>query len=310
MKKFQSILKKVFFLPPLATVLIAVPSFGFVIYVLANRMSGAPAYLSYALSAYALAITVTGVVRMIKAVRAGFGNYAVVRKLLDHPFGGRYFTDAAFRAEVSLYPSLCINMLYAAVKMVSGILYGSMWLITLSVYYILLSIMRFLLLVFARKKHSGAEPDFAAQLRRYRVCGLLLACMNLALSGMVLFMVRREGGYDYPGMLIYVMALYTFYAVITAAINIVKFRRHGSPILSAAKAINLTAALVSMLALETAMLSQFGAEDDMLFRQIMVASTGAAVCGFIFAMAVYMVFRSTKQLRELKAASGQADAQK
>ena len=69
--------------------------------------------------------------------------------------------------------------------------------------------------------------------------------------------------YEYPGVLIYAMAAYFFYAVIIAATNVVKFRRHGSPILSAAKAINLVAAMVSILSLETAMLAQFGSDNDM-----------------------------------------------
>ncbi len=49
-------------------------------------------------------------------------------------------------------------------------------------------------------------------------------------------------------------------AVITSVINVVKFRKYGSPIMSAAKVINLTAALVSMLSLETAMLAQLGGD--------------------------------------------------
>lgn len=298
MKQFKRVLKKIFFLPPLATVLISIPSFAFVFFVLGTGIDGAAAYVSYGLSAYAMVITVTGFTRIVKAIRNGIGRHPLVKKLLAHPLGGRYLTDAAFRAEVSLYPSLFINMLYATVKMASGILYGSVWFVTLSAYYILLAVMRFLVLTSARRKHNGA--DLAAEFRRYRLCGALLAFMNLALSGMVLFIIRQDGGYDYPGILIYVMAMYTFYAVITAVINLVKLRRHGSPVLSAAKAINLTAALVSVLSLETAMLGQFGENDDYFFRMVMTASTGAAVCGFVLAMAVYMIVRATRQLKKME----------
>lgn len=98
-------------------------------------------------------------------------------------------------------------------------------------------------------------------------------------------------------MLIYVMALYAFYATITAVRNVVKFRRYGSPVMSAAKVINLTAALVSMLSLETAMLTQFGAADDPMFRQIMTASTGAGISILVLGMAVYMIVWSTRQLK-------------
>ena len=298
MKKLKHILKIIFFLPPPATVLISLPSFIFVFCVLGMGIEGAAAYVSYGLSAYAMVITATGFTRMIQTVRRGIDNHPLMKKLMEHPLGGRYLTDAAFRAEVSLYPGFCINMLYAAVKMISGILYSSAWFIFLSVYYILLAVMRFLLLTSARKKQI--KSDIAAEFKRYRMCGILLAIMDLALSGIILFIVRQDGGYDYPGMLIYIMAMYAFYAVITAVINIIKFRKHGSPILSAAKAINLTAALVSMLALETAMLSQFGQDNERLFRKIMTASSGGAVCAFVFGMAVYMIIHAAKQLKKLE----------
>lgn len=300
MERVKALLKRIFFLPALAAVLISVPSFALVIYVLAADAEGPLAYVAYGLSAYAMAVAAIGVIRAVRAVREGIGGHPLMKKVRAHPIGGRYLSDAAFRAEVSLYPSLCVNLFYAAFKLISGIVYGSVWLITLAVYYILLAVMRFLVLTTARSRDKGAS--LADEYRRYRLCGILLVPMNLALSGMVLFLVRQEGGYDYPGMLIYVMAMYAFYAVITAAINIVKFRRHGSPALSAAKAINLTAALVSMLALETAMLSQFGGEDDALFRQVMLSVSGGVICAFVFGMAVCMIVHATRQIKQAKGA--------
>ena len=301
MEQVKAVLKRVFCLPALATVLISVPSFALVIYVLTTDTNGPLAYAAYGLSAYAMLITATGITKIIRAVRGGIGNNALVKKVRAHPVGGRLLDDAAFRAEMSIYPSLGINLFYAAFKLITGILYGSVWLITLAVYYVLLAVMRFLVLTSARKRSKGATR--ADEFRHYRLCGVLLAVINLALSGMVLFLVRQEGSYDYPGVLIYVMAMYAFYAVITAVINIIKFRKHGSPTLSAAKAISLTAALVSMLALETAMLSQFGGEGDELLRKVMLSASGGAVCAFVFGMAVYMVVHATKQIKILKGAN-------
>lgn len=301
MERVKVILKRIFFLPPLPTVLISVPSFALVIYVLVTNTNGPLAYAGYGLSAYAMSITTTGITRIIRAVRGGIGNNALVKKVRAHPVGGRLLDDAAFRAEMSIYPSLGINLFYAAFKLTTGILYSSVWLITLAVYYILLAVMRFLVLTAAWKRNKGA--DLEGEFRHYRLCGALLAAINLALSGMVLFLVRQEGSYDYPGMLIYVMAMYAFYAVITAVINIIKFKKHGSPTLSAAKAINLTAALVSMLALETAMLSQFGGEDDAVFRQVMLSVSGGVICAFVFGMAVYMIAHASKQIKSAKGAS-------
>lgn len=66
--------------------------------------------------------------------------------------------------------------------------------------------------------------------------------------------------------------------------------------MSAAKVISLTAALVSMLSLETAMLAQFG-RDDVRLRQIMISATGTGVCAIVLGMAVFMIAKSTKALK-------------
>lgn len=87
------------------------------------------------------------------------------------------------------------------------------------------------------------------------------------------------------------------YAMINAVRSMIRFRRRGSPVLSAAKVVSLVAALVSVLSLETAMLTQFGSAEDERFRQIMTGATGAAVCATVLAMAAYMIAKSTKQIR-------------
>lgn len=123
--------------------------------------------------------------------------------------------------------------------------------------------------------------------------------MNQALAVIVAIVVKQNKGFEYAGFLIYVMAFYAFYAVITSVINVVKYRKYGSPVMSAAKVINLTAALVSMLSLETAMLAQFG-EDDAMFRQMMTSATGAGVCIIVLGMAVFMIAKSTRILKNSK----------
>lgn len=298
MKKFKRILKAVFFLPPLPTVLISLPSFVFVFCCLGMGADDVIAYISYGLSAYAMVITVTGFTRIVRAVRGGIGNIPLVKKLLAHPLGGRYVKDAAFRTKLSLYISFFINLLYIIMKMVSGIYYRSAWFVAISVYYMLLAVMRFLLLRHVRRKAVGA--DMLSEWRRYRLCGIVLLLMNQALTGIVLFIVHQNRGYDYPGILIYAMAAYTFYITITAVINLVKFRKHGSPILSAAKAINLVAAMVSMLSLTTAMLAQFGGKEEADFRQIMTGTVGGGVCVIVLGMAVFMIIRATKKLKKLQ----------
>lgn len=299
-QKLWKITKKIFCLPPVPTVLIAIPSFCFVAYVLINEeVAPAIKYISYVLSAYALIITITGIVGIVKYIRNGINNHPVVKKALNIPLVERYFSEKIFRTEVSLYPSLIINLFYAGIKLFSGIYYNSVWFWTLAVYYILLAVMRFSLLYHVRKRER-TETNRISELKICRSCGIILMLLDWALAGIIILVVRKNSGFEYPGTLIYAMALYTFYAVITAVINVIKFRKYNSPIAAVAKVINLTAALVSLLSLETAMLAQFGAADDAAFRQIMSAATGAGVSILVLGMAIYIIANTTNQIDKLK----------
>lgn len=293
MERLKRILKRIFFLPPLPAVLISIPSFIFVIYVLSEGMDGLLAYIAYAVSAYALIVCITIIPTVVRFFRYGINTHPIVKKLQSHPFGSRFMGDVRFRTEISLYQGFFFNSVYIVVKMAAGIYYQSIWFVSLAVYYILLAALRFLLVHHSKRKKQREKME--EELHRYRLCGIMLLLINQALAGMVVFMVHQNRGFDYPGLLIYLMALYSFYSVIIAVIHLMKFRKHGSPVLSAAKAVNLVAAMVSILSLETAMLAQFGGDDES-FRAIMTGTTGGAVCTIVIGMAVFMIVKSTKEI--------------
>ncbi|MDE5931568.1 MAG: hypothetical protein K2H40_03660 [Lachnospiraceae bacterium] len=297
LQRIKRILKNIFFLSPIPTLLLSVPAYLFVIYALAGEnVNPAIAYVSYLLSAYALTITVTGIVRIVRLGRRGIGEKPLVKKVLGISLVDRYLKEDTFRAEAALYQGFFINFLYAGIKLFSGIRYKSVWFVTLAVYYILLAAVRLSLLHHVRKEERP-DRNKISEWRRYRLCGISLLFMNVVLAGIIVLVVHQNSGFEYPGVLIYVMAMYTFYATIIAVWNVIKFRKYGSPVLSAAKVINLTAALVSMLSLETAMLTQFGTVDDADFRQIMTASTGAGVSIIVLGMAVYMIIHATRRVK-------------
>jgi hypothetical protein len=299
-EKCLAVLKRIFFLKPLPIILIAVTSFALVFFVLANEsIPTAIAYISYILSAYAFIITITSFPKIINALKNGFWNLHLIRAFGNTRIGRQFFDSALFRSEISLQQGLVMNILYVAVKLVSGIMYKSVWLIAFGIYYLLLAVMRGSLVHYVRSavaKGKQMGDDLKGEFRCYRMCGIVLLFLNQALSCIVIYIVDKNQGMTYSGLLIYAIALYAFYAVITAVINVIRFRRQGSPVHSAAKVISLTAALVSMLSLETAMLAQFGG-DDLEFRKIMTSISGGVVCTFVLAMAIYMLVRSTRYLK-------------
>lgn len=288
MERFKKILNRLLF-PGIVVVLISVPvATVLLIYIFLNGEEYSPlAYAAYLVSAYSLTIVCAAIIKMPKD---GFKT-----ALHGNPYIHRYLTDAPFKVHVSLYISLGINLLFAAMKLFFGARYRSVWFGTLAVYYIMLAVMRFLLLRHVNR--SGIGKDFVSELRRYRLCGAILLLMNAALLGVVILVVIDKEGFYYEGYLIYVVAMYAFYNIITAVKDLIKYRRFQSPVLSASKAIKLAAALVSMLSLETAMLAQFGEESGEQFRLIMTGLTGCGVCLIVLGTAVFMLRQSGKQLK-------------
>ena len=72
--------------------------------------------------------------------------------------------------------------------------------------------------------------------------------------------------------------------------NLIRFRKLGSPILSAAKVLSLVAALLSLLTLQSALIDRFGAEQ-VAFRLLMTRLTGSAVYATVLVIAVWMLCR-------------------
>ena len=293
MERFKKILMALLF-PHIAVVIIMVPlAAAGLIYAFA--IPGANpyvAYAAYAVSAYALTIVCTRAPAIIRWAKR-FKN--------ENKYVQIYLSDRHLRMKISLYNSVTLNTLYAALQFGSGLYYDSIWFYALAGYYILLAIMRFFLLKETLKEKPG-ENQFMEWLH-YRFIGSVLLLMNLSLAVIVFFIVWENRGFEHHYIYTIALATHTFTSMTMAIINVIKYRRYESPVMSAAKVISLASALVSMLSMETAMLNAFGTENGSEFRQLMTALTGAAVCLMILAMAIYMIVHGTKEIKKIKGAS-------
>ena len=263
--------------------------FAALIYIfISGQNNSAPAYPIYGLSAYCLTIIILPLPRLIRNAKA-----SVMRRINGTEFGGRYVNDLAFRGSVSIYQGMTVNFLYVLFRIVVGIQYASVWFISMAVYYLVLGVLRLSLILSYRHRNEIDE------LRCYRRTARLLFVLNIPMGGMIMLMVLTNSGYSYPGYVIYISAMYTFYTMISSVINLVRFRKLGSPILSAAKVLNFIAALMSVLGLQTAMIAQFGAESDD-FRKMMNAITGGVIWVLVILTAAYMLRRSQKTKDEVR----------
>lgn len=244
-------------------------------------------YVSYVLSAYALTVFIAAVVPLFSSAR---------RLAHSVPLTHRYLTDRYFKVRSSLLLSFFVNLFYAVMKFAYAVRDVSFWEGALAVYNVLLCAVRLYLI--RRVPKDGQGQDLNRELRDYRMTGIFLITLDLALSGIATQIVRDGQGYHYSEILTIAMAAYAFYSLTIAIVNTVKFRKFHSPVLSAAKAVNLTTALVSIFNLETAMLSQFGEGDEGL-RLIVTACTAFAVCAIVLGTAVFMVVSANRKLRRV-----------
>lgn len=127
--------------------------------------------------------------------------------------------------------------------------------------------------------------------------------MNLALALIIFFMVYWNRTFHHHEITTIALAAYTFTALTLAIINTVRYRKYNSPVYSASKAISLASASVSMLTLETTMLTTFGGVTMSLTgRRILLGISGGVISVFIIAMAIYMIVQGTKKIKLLKTA--------
>ena len=291
---WKKIGKKLLFPPLWVMVLLTILSAAALIAVFLNGWETSPiSYIIYVLAFYTLSV-----VTVFCAMVLPKQYKQIKQKVLDNPLGNRYMTDAVFRTKVSLYLSLGVNLLYAGVNVLSWYLYQSWWFVCLAVYYVILSVMRFLLVRYVRLNEIGTNRH--GELKRSLACSYIMLLLNFFLSGAVLMVVYQDRGYTYHGIMIYVMAMYTFYITTNAVINLVKYRKFESPVMSTAKVISMAAALVSMLNLETAMFAEFGSEMAKENQQLMIMLTGAGISISVIVMAVYMIARCAKETKKLR----------
>lgn len=248
------------------------------------------AVISYVMAAYTLTVWCFRLPYLIKVLKT-FKN--------ENKYARIWQDDTRLRMNVSLYGTLIWNTAYAVFQLGLGLWHHTFWYYSLSGYYIALAIMRFFLVRHTRRHKPGEK--MREELIKYRACGSAFLVMNIALTLIIFFMVYWNRSFIHHEITTIALAAYTFTAFIMAVINIVKYRKYNSPVYSASKAISLASACVSMLTLESTMLTTFSdGTMGLTARRIMLGASGGVISVFIIVMAIYMIVQSSKKLKALK----------
>lgn len=247
------------------------------------------AIISYVLAAYTLTVwcfKIPYLIRFLKTFKK------------ENKYARIWQDDTRLRMNVSLYGTLIWNTAYAVFQLGLGFWHHTFWFYSLAGYYIALAVMRFFLVRHTRRHKPGEK--MREELIKYRACGIVFLIMNLALALIIFFMVYWNRTFIHHEITTIGLAAYTFGSLTMAIINVFKYRKYNSPVYSASKAISLAAACVSMLTLESTMLTTFGdGTMDLASRRIMLGASGGVISVFIIVMAIYMIVQATKKIKLL-----------
>ena len=270
-------------LVPIATVLLV----GSMVFV---GTESVVAYVSYVIAAYTLTVWCVKIPYLIGFFKS-FKN--------ENKYAVRWRSDPRLRVKISLFGTLAWNALYGIFQLWLGFYHRTFWFYSLGTYYICLCVMRFFLARHTTRYAPGERMQ--TELKKYRACGIVFLLMNLALALIIFFMVYWNRTFQHHMITAIAMAAYTFTALTTAIVNVIRYRKYQSPVFSASKAISLAAALVSMLTLESTMLTTFSdGTMTATAQKWMLGATGGAISVLIVLTAIYMIASGTKKLKQLK----------
>ena len=179
--------------------------------------------------------------------------------------------------------SLSFNIAFAIYHLVMGLVTKSWWLLTLGSYYLVLSILRFVVLRSKSKEHFIAK-----------FTGVMLILLCIPLVGTVILSVVRDRGFEHHMIVMIALATYAFTKIVLATIKLIKARRSTSAKLIALLNISFADAFVSIFALQRSMLVSF---EGMTESEIVIMNValGSAVCVIVFLLGVNLL-RNKKAL--------------
>ena len=179
--------------------------------------------------------------------------------------------------------SLTFNIAFAIYHLVLGLITSSWWMLTLGSYYLVLSIVRFMVL------RSKSKERFII-----KFTGWMLIILSIPLAGTVILSVIQDRGHELHMIVMIAMAAYAFTKITLATIKLIKSRRSTSAILITLRNISFADAFVSIFALQRSMLVSF---EGMTEAEIVImnAALGSAVCVIVVLLGLNLL-RSKKVL--------------
>lgn len=213
-------------------------------------------------------------------------------------FIGALRKDFSKLTVATMVPSLLMDVLFIMINGFASAILRSPWYLIMCLYYIMLTFMRAGLLLGSGMKLVSRNKQ-KTDIRTYLIAHRMLLVMGMVLAIAVCFLIFHHVTRDYPGFLIYFVALYTLYKVTLSLINLFKANKTNSLTTLVIRKIGNIDALVSLLILESALMNRFGDPYSVDTFRINLLS-GLGIWAIVMIMAASGVLKAKKMKKELK----------
>lgn len=199
-----------------------------------------------------------------------------------------FFSSSEKRALLFLFLGAFFNIGFAAYELFLSFTDTNFWTGAVAVYYMLLSGIKFALLKKEKKlKRFYSLQSFKKESKKVFVfCGILLFILNLIMIIMVLG-ILFFGNKERTPLQVLVLAIYAVFRVAVALRDIFYYKNAHNYIVSAAKIISLSVALLALFSLELSMLNSLNFKP--LFTRIISISSALSLLTAEFSLSAYMI---------------------
>ncbi|MBQ9781699.1 MAG: hypothetical protein IJW26_00780 [Clostridia bacterium] len=300
---FNKILKKILNPPTWAKILTfivtIISAIGALLMLLLDFEGSALAILAYTLFGLA-GLSLAYSVYLLIPIISNMKNI-IISFLESHEFTRLILRNFGFRTVIFAIGSFTMSLLFSGFNAYMGIANRSIWYGALAAFYISLAFLRGGVLTYHRKrigKKCEIENDDYAKAKLFRTSGTITLVLNVALSSAIAQMIFSNAHFSYMGWTVFAYAAYAFYKITTSIISFIKAQKQTDLTVRAIRNINLVDALVSILALQTALLTTFG--DGTMNISLMNTITGIVVSCLSIAIGIYMIYYGNNKIKQIQ----------
>lgn len=254
------------------------------------------AYILFGVAGVSLTYSVYLIIPLFPKMKKRFISF-----MEKNAFTHLILRNFGFRTLIFAIGSFIMSVLFGAFNAYMGIVSRSIWYGALATFYISLAFLRGGVLTYHKNrigKKDTKQNDEYAKAKVYRNSGIITLVLNVALSAAIGQMIFTDAHFSYMGWTIFAFAAYAFYKITMSIISLVRAHKQDDLTVRAIRNINLVDALVSILALQTALLNTFN--DGGINISAMNTLTGIFVSVSSVAIGIYMIVSAHKKIKEIQ----------